>query len=239
MHADGSRKRALRHPGARFEESASFSPDGRSILFVRDDRIHVMRRNGRGAHPLRSDTLDHACPRFSPDASKISFWRGRHGRSGGYFVMNADGTGLRRIAGIGPNETSWGCPSWFPDGKRVVFAKLFNLYVASIGGTSIEQITHGDNTFYRPSVSPDGQFIACDGYGRSGYAGIILMFADGTGISRITTGRNEIDSDAGASWSPDGSQIVFSGYRGRSKSAGVYLVNRDGSGLRRLSNFPR
>lgn len=237
MRADGSRKRALRHAGAKFEYGASFSPDGRSILFVRDSRTYLMRRNGSRAHRVRSDTLDHACPRFSPDASKISLWRGRKG-SGGYFVMNADGTGLRRIAGAGRNETSWGCPSWFPDGKRVVFAKLFNLYVASIDGTSVQRITHGDNTFYRPSVSPDGRLIACDGADRTGY-GLILMFADGTGISRITTGKTETENDAGASWSPDGSQIVFSGYRGRFKGAGVYVINRDGSGLHRLSNFRR
>jgi Tol biopolymer transport system component len=235
MRADGSHKRALLDVGPRFEHSANFSPDGRSILFIRDDRIYVMRRNGSGAHRVRRDTFDQACPRFSPDASKISFWRGTT-KSGAYFVMNADGTGLRRISG--GQRVGWGCPSWFPDGKRLVFTKDFNLYVASVDGTRVDQITRGENVFYRPSVSPDGHLIACDGYGRGGY-GIILMFADGSGISRITTGRNEIENDAGASWSPDSRQIVFSGYRGRFEGAGVYIVNRDGEGLRRLSNFRR
>ena len=72
MRADGSRKRALRHPGARFEGDPTFSHDGRSILFVRDDRIFVMRRDGRGARPIRRDSLNQACPRFSPDGSMIS-----------------------------------------------------------------------------------------------------------------------------------------------------------------------
>lgn len=153
--------------------------------------------------------------------------------------MNADGGGLRRIVGA-RDRAPWGCPSWFPDGKRIAFAKDYNLYVASADGTSVEQITDDkDGTFYRPAVSPDGDWIACDGFSsRYGY-GIILMRADGTEIKRITVGKDEIDNDAGASWSPDGRRIVFSGYRGNSTGAGVYVVNSDGSGLRRLSNFAR
>ncbi len=241
MRADGSRKRVLRHARARFESDATFSPDGRSILFVRDERIYLMRRDGSGARPLRRDFLEQACPRFSPDGSMISLWRGRGVKSGAYFVMNADGTGLRRIVNSGGEIFAWGCPSWFPDGKQLVFAKDYNLYVASVDGTSLEQITDDkDGTLYRPSLSPDGRWIACDGdmARRYGY-GIFVMRANGTGMRRITTGANEIENDAGASWSPDGRQIVFSGHRGRVNGAGVYVVNRDGSGLHRLSNFVR
>lgn len=237
MRADGSRKRVLQHAGVKFEYDPTFSPDGRSILFVRDERIYVMRRDGSGAHPVRRDYLEQACPRFSPDGSKISFWRGRAGKQGGYFVMNADGGGLRRIVKASGTRFSWGCPSWFPNGNRIAFAKDYNLYVASADGTNVEQITDDkDGTLYRPAVSPDGDWIACDGDSRYG-SGIILMRADGTEITRITVAASEIRSDGGGSWSPDGRQIVFSGYRGRFKRAGVYVVNRDGSGLRRLSNF--
>lgn len=164
MRADGSRKRVLRHAGARFEYDPTFSPDGRSILFVRDDRIYVMRRDGGGAHPVRRDFLEQACPRFSPDGSKISFWRGRPGaKPGAYFVMNADGGGLRRIVNA-RDRFAWGCPSWFPDGRRVAFVKDYNLYVASADGTDVVQITGDkDGTFYSPAVSPDGDWIACHG----------------------------------------------------------------------------
>lgn len=242
MRADGSRKRVLRHGGARFEYDATFSPNGRSILFVRDERIYVMRRGGSGARPVRRDFLEQACPRFSPDGSMISFWRGSTARrSGAYFVMNADGTSLRRIVNSGREIFAWGCPSWFPDGKHVVFAKHYNLFIASVDGTSLEQITDDkDGTLYRPSVSPDGRWIACDGNMASRYGyGIFVMRANGAGMRRITTGADEIENDAGASWSPDGRLIVFSGYRGVRVGAGVYVVNRDGRGLRRLSNFAR
>lgn len=237
MRADGARKRLLRHAGTRFEYDAEFTHDGSSILFIRDEQIYVMRRDGSGARPLRRDTLEQACPRFSPDGTRISFWRGS-ARSGAYFVMNTDGSGLRRISG--GQRTPWGCPSWFPDGKRVVFTKGFNLYVRSIGSTRSIRITDNkDGTLYRPSVSPDGRWIACDGFdARTGH-GIIVMRANGTGVRRITTAANEIENDAGPSWSPDGRHILFSGHRGRLEGAGVYVVKRDGSGLRRLSNLTR
>jgi Tol biopolymer transport system component len=237
MRADGSRKRVLRHAGATFEYDATFSPDGRSILFVRDERIFLMRRDGSAAHPVRRDSLEQACPRFSPDGSMISLWRGS-AKSGGYYAMNADGTGLRRISR--GERVAWGCPSWFPDGRRVAFTKRYNLYVGSVDGARIERITDDrDGTLYRPSVSPDGRWIACDGLDARGGTGIVVMRADGTRIRRITTSPNELQGDAGASWSPDGRQIVFAGYRGRFEGYGVYVVNRDSSGLRRLSNFAK
>jgi TolB protein len=234
MRADGSRKRVLCQ-AARFVDDPSFSPDGRSILFLRNDRIYVMRRDGSRARAVRRDPLDQDLPRFSPDGTRISFWPGS-AQSADYFVMNADGTGLRRIARGEP--ASWGCPSWFPDGKRLVCARGYNLRIASVDGMDLGQITHVRlGALYRPSVSPDGRWIAFDGEWSGN--GIFVMRADGTGKRRITTSDSEITADTGASWSPDSRRIVFSGYRGRFKGAGVYIVDRDGSGLRRLSNFGR
>jgi Tol biopolymer transport system component len=243
MRADGSRERVLRHTGTTFEHDPTFSPDGRSILFVRDERIYLMRRDGSNARPVRRDSLEQACPRFSPDGSMISLWRGRFPKSGAYFVMKADGTGLRRIAKSRGEIFAWGCPSWFPDGKRLIFVKDYNLYIASADGTSSKRLTDDtDGTLYRPSISPDGRWIVCHGSiprGRYSGDGIIVLRTHGTGARRITTSTSEFEPDAGASWSPDGNRIVFSGHRGRLQGAGVYVVGRDGSGLRRLTNVRR
>ena len=56
-----------------------------------------------------------------------------------------------------------GCPSWFPDGKRLVFARDYMLHVTSLVGASTRITDPRDGTLYRPAVSPDGSWIACDG----------------------------------------------------------------------------
>lgn len=237
MRANGTRKRAVRPTLARFDHSASFSRDGRSILFVRKERIYVMQRDGTRVRVVRRDALAQACPRFSPDDRKISLWRGS-AESGAYYVMNADGTELRRISGR--QRFAWGCPSWFPDGNRLVFTSDFSLYVARSDGTQAQRITNSqDGILYRPAVSPDGRWIAADGWHRQSGYGIVVMRADGSRIRRITRSADEIRHDSAPSWSLNGQRIAFSGYRGGLRGAGIYVVRRDGTGLRRLSNFTR
>ena len=229
---------------AAIERDASFSPDGRSILFVRatsrtnDDRIYVMRRDGSGVHPLRRDSLQQQCPRFSPDGRKISFWRGRRPERR---LLRHERRRHRPSTHQRWAEVRLGCPSWFPDRKCVVFTKDFSLYVASADGTHAKRLTHYKiDSLYRPAVSPDGRWLACDGslHGRHGGNGIGSSSCAPTGLRRgITRSWNEIQNDSGPAWSPDGKRIVFAGYRPRFRYKGVYVVNRDGSGLRRLSNL--
>lgn len=51
--------------------------------------------------------LDEGSPSFSPDDSKVAFWR--RGSDGGIFTVNADGTGMIRIRG---NSTKGYYPKW-------------------------------------------------------------------------------------------------------------------------------
>jgi TolB protein len=58
-------------------------------------------------------------PAWSPDGQHIAFAGSRNLKSGGYlttdlFVMNADGSGLRRLAKLPGDEHD---PDWSPDGR--------------------------------------------------------------------------------------------------------------------------
>jgi Tol biopolymer transport system component len=74
-----------------------FAPNGRRIVFTsnRDGQgeIYVMNRNGSGQTRLKRRPGDDFTPRFSRDGTQIAFTA----LPGSVMVMNADGTGLRRL----------------------------------------------------------------------------------------------------------------------------------------------
>jgi Tol biopolymer transport system component len=81
------------------------------------------------------------------------------------YVMKADGTGKRRITELGAASFA---PSFFPDGKRVIFAsnhadpkgRNFDLYAIGVDGKNLERITAYDGFDGFPLFSPDGTKLA-------------------------------------------------------------------------------
>lgn len=92
-----------------------------------------------------------------------------------------------------------------PDGRRVVFSALGDLYVMDLPeGTPRRLLESEDGEFY-PTWSPDGQWIAYAAWGENG-GYIAKMRADGRGRpARLTSDDAAYYSTA---WSPDGARIV-------------------------------
>lgn len=82
-----------------------------------------------------------------------------------------------------------------------------------------------------PVLSPDGSKIAFLST-RDDNVEIYLMAADGTDLQRLTHHENE---DKHVSWSPDGSQILFTSYDKTTRTSNIYLINADGSEPRNLT----
>jgi hypothetical protein len=99
----------------------AWSPDGIRIAF-RSQRIgstwrvnlYVMNDDGSGATPLTNSTAytEPGAPAWSPDGRTIAFG------SGDMYLMNADGSEIRRFLSGG---TSIGSPDWSPDGRNIAF----------------------------------------------------------------------------------------------------------------------
>jgi len=105
----------------------ALSPDGRFVLYVKDNQIY----RGRVMTPSAPDSIDRGQkpfikawgrqinPRWSPDGSKIAFIsdRGNHA-----FIAVYDGK-TRSITYLAPGVDFDGAPVWSPDGKRVAFTR--------------------------------------------------------------------------------------------------------------------
>ena len=128
---------------------------------------------------------------------------------------------------------------------RIVFSSrldgTYQLYSMRTDGTGVVQLTHTpeEEREVLPAVSPDGKKIAFvnrigpedDAYAEHLY----VMNADGTGPVRLSPSAG--GSVGAPVWSPDGSQIAFSGWFGEPEYD-IWVIDADGTGLRNLTTSP-
>jgi Tol biopolymer transport system component len=148
LNADGSglrdltRKlgRSLPGPGAGPASDPVWSPDGRTIAFVRLNTRHgvyVINADGSAVRNLTPKPRGavYAAPAWSPDGQKITFAGERDGNSEIY-LMNADGSGQRNLT-LDPAYN--GDPGWSPDGKKITFVSnrdgRYAVYVMNADGS--------------------------------------------------------------------------------------------------------
>jgi Tol biopolymer transport system component len=164
------------------------------------------------------------------EGSKIAFSRGR-----AIFVMNADGSTLRKLTRNVPSD---GGPVWSPDGRKITFRSARDgngeIYVMNADGSRPRRLTRNPASDGGPVWSPDGRKIAFVRF-RAGNSDVYVMTADGSGQRNLTPnpeGRRPT-RDRSPAWSPDGRSIAFAS--NRDGNYGIYVMNADGSGLRRLT----
>ena len=119
--ADGSG--AMQLTNGRADAQPAWSPDGTRLAFrsLRGAyQIAVMNSDGSGQVSLTDSTGNDQAPIWSPDGSKITFSSRRTGNAEVY-VMNADGSALRRLTNNGCGTSNMFAPAWSPDGTRIVF----------------------------------------------------------------------------------------------------------------------
>ena len=140
------------------------------------------------------------------------------------------------------DEGTWLSVDVSPDGQRIVFDLLGDLYTIPIAGGQATRLTSGMAWDAMPRWSPDGQTIAFIS-DRDGSDNLWLVRADGSGARRIT---KEVDNALSSpAWTPDGNYIVARRF-GPYPSAENYLTNvplwmyhvNGGSGMQLFPSAP-
>ena len=107
--------------------SLSFSPDGNSIYFTKDEKTEknvysLYRAPVLGGNPERIVHDLGSGISFSPDRTHIVFMRyKRNEGEGDLIVANADGSGEKLLS---KQTTRLNSPAWSPDGKSIAAAEL-------------------------------------------------------------------------------------------------------------------
>ncbi|HEU0014095.1 MAG TPA: hypothetical protein VFQ45_10450 [Longimicrobium sp.] len=185
---------------------AGWTPDGRVVVeHVRSvdgawvARTYVVKADGTGLAPLFARDGDTA-PAWSPDGSKVAFISDRDGKPK-LFVMNANGSGVRRLSDLPGTDVSKTVGSvwdndyepWSPDGRQIAFMNYdgagdVGVYVVNADGTGLRRVTPPElavNGHMFNGWSPDGTRIAFTS-DAAGLMDVYLVNPDGTDLVRIT-----------------------------------------------------
>ena len=141
------------------------------------------------------------------------------------YVINIDGTGLRRVSS-GKGRTT--CGYFYDRDRRIFFATTehagaacpprpdyskgyvwalydYDIYAANANGEDARQLTNNPHYDAEGTLSPDGTTIVFTSL-RDGDLDIYTMRVDGSHLKRLT---RTLGYDGGPFFSPDGKQIVY------------------------------
>jgi Tol biopolymer transport system component len=259
MKADGSAVAQVTHDEAGAGDPA-WSPDSRKLAGS-NGSIFTVDVDGSDLRelPPSIETEGDGHPSWSPDAARIAFERGELSFSTtDVWVMNADGSGQRRLARFG------GQPAWSPDGRTIAFVNgdvwecdKDGCYEEGLSAIATIRVTGGQRhyvtrplvrlgqsfgapqrflfsagaTFFGVRWSPNGRELL---YARRLDERALDLFSlsPGGAPRRLTS---SIGLETNAVTSPDGRHVMFARYGLGAGGPGVFVTNVHGGRIRRLA----
>lgn len=142
-------------------------------------------------------------PVWSPDGNSLAFLRDNK-----LWVMDATGGNAHQLAAL--DVFASGGISWSPDGTRIAFGSGDDIYTIAVAGGQPTNLTNSAGIDALPAWSPDGAKVA---YVVQGGPGDDIWMMDADGGAKVNLTMTPQALEGGASWSPDGTRIVFTSDR--------------------------
>jgi TolB protein len=190
-----------------YDAECAISPDGRRIVFTSlregDLDLYVMDADGRHARRLSDAPGYDGGAFFSWDGRFIVFRAARpesREELGEYrallgrglvrprrldiYLMNADGTGLRRVTRLAGANFA---PFMHPNGRQIIFSsnlhdasgRSFALYLVNVDGSGLERVTWADGFASFPMFTRDGKrLVFCGNRGAAAPRDLDVFVAD-------------------------------------------------------------
>jgi len=226
--------------------------------------IFTMKADGSDMIQLTSHAGFNGEPEYSPDGMRIAFESDRgvgFPLQGIYFMNASDGSSVQRVTFPSSSEADIE-PHFAPDGTRIAFTRargcrfkgngrfprpkgcLAAVHVVNVDGSQLTRITPWGFDTGVNDWSPDGKQIAFNTGFDAHLGSKVDIYVIGPSGEHATNLTNNPPLSAqcplvvsfAATWSPDGSKIVFTQFT--CDGGGLWIMNADGSGKHPLtSNF--
>ncbi len=195
------------------------------------------------SRPLVGGADTDAAPMWSPDGTRLLFLRGV-APTQVVAVATADGRSVDELTEsplFGPE------PAWSPDGRSIAVSHesddqgLISIFRLDGGGRTdlVDLGVSASSPAWRP---PDGREILFRGVDATGVPNLYLVNADGSGVRSLDLASTALDGGEtallGASWSPDGTKIMYGGLEFKTPDGvdryRTHIVDADGTNDRMI-----
>jgi TolB protein len=217
--------------------SASYSPDGTRIAFMRDDPMGVWMMNADGSdmRQLNKRRVDRdSAPQWSPDGRKLLYVT--HEYEERRFVglqireINMDSQEDRVLM----RGTS---PRWITV-DQILFTTSrngrFTLLVSDLDGSNERRLSHPSHDSWSIALSPDGERVAYIALDEDRNTSLVIVSVDGPADSRTLLARPGLRGPP--AWSPDSATLAVTSQD--EDEPGLWIIEVESGESRKIGDAP-